>query len=797
MDKKGLQQLHRLKNDLEGAVESNKKRLVEHQSALYAKVNRPFDDKKQQADREISILAGSEEPISFEEAVQLFFRLDSALFRERNPALTDAEAAAVMEEIRDVLKMSTDLQQMQRLANSIDALEKLSAAGAVEEEIQQAIQDLVFAGSSKREYDISAHPEYLVFEYLDNKLLRHDQVVNLDKLQIKNGKIGNMQALGAVLEMMMGAGKTAVVLVLLSMLNADGENLSMAIIPAEFFRSMSPELQKSLGKVFKQVLETFEVSRETRLGVPDLQRIVESLSRAIEERKIMLLKSNTLQSLYLKYIEKWKEYAELQRDVDASTLKSIAQNLFGKDPVMIDLQKELKLYQQIFRIFKEQGNVIIDEVDAIMDVLRSFHFTVGQSKPLPAMYIDVIADVYLFAATDPELNQKIRLPFAQAPSNIAFTQDAYEREIRPLISRALLEGKLGKQDPELQNFLSKLTPVEKQHILQYLQGNMAEGEQILLKKASEHVQDVIALYKEEISELFSMTAQKKLNQHYGKVRVEGKTSVQAEEAEERKSSIDPHLAIPYRLGKPSQNSQHGTEMEQENYTIQMVLEEGITRDTIEKELDRLKTHYLEETLKYPQKPIETLPSYQAFLRMSGGARYDLANLREKEIEGVVASVNGNRALQIDLIKQYILPKINVYEMQLDADSQLFGMLFKVIQAMTGTAWNAQTFTKLIQAIFPSTTAAEVIDILWNKAPDIVSEINLTGLDLKDQTESRQAAYWTDLMGAMACPKARCSMRQACSTISKIEASSAKKSWSNPGGRIAHTKDLAITTGRRT
>ena len=74
-------------------------------------------------------------------------------------------------------------------------------------------------------------------------------------------------------------------------------------------------------------------------------------------------------------------------------------------------------------------------------------------------------------------------------------------------------------------------------------------------------------------------------------------------------------------------------------------------------------------------------------------------------------------------------------MQLDADSQLFGMLFKVIQGMTGTLWNVQTFTKLIQAIFPSTTASQVIDILSNKRTDAVSEINLTEIDFKDQQKA--------------------------------------------------------------
>jgi hypothetical protein len=744
--------LHRLKHDLEGAVQIGQERLAKHIAEVSMQLNRPFADKARQVERQLNVLAGSAQPISFEEAILLFFRADSVLFRQRNPALTERDVAAVMEQIRGVLKMSTDLQQMQRLAKSLEALDKLAAADAPEEELQEAIQEVIETGSAKRLYDDSEHPEYLVFEYKDNKLLKQDQVQILDKLRIKNGKIGDMAALGAALEAKPGLGKSAVIMVLLSLLNADGQNLSLVVMPEALFNSMGPELQKDVGSQ-GQVLETIEITRETRLDSPNLLRLQERLTRAIRERKSVLLKSSSLQSLFLKYVEKWKEYADHIQEAEKSkprpkpethggllsyfyhaepVAEPVPEKPVEKDPATLQLERELQQFQQIFKLFKESGSVIIDEVDTILDVLKSFHYTIGLPAQLDELYIDVVSNLYQFVSTDPELNQKIRIPFAQNPGNIAFTKELYDSQIKPLLSRALLDGKMGGQDQELQRFLQKLSASEKAELGKYLQGDMAQGEQILLKKASQEVQDKMALYKEEISELLPLTVQKKLNTHYGKLPEKPAGAVGEEEIP---LLINPHLAIPYRNGDPSSDSQHGTQLEQENYTLQMVLQAGLTRDIIEKELARVKLLIDDEALKHPLKPLEELPSYRHFLRMSSGVHYDLSNLKEAHIDAILEHVNSDRALQTELCKQYILPKINVYDMQLDADSQLFGMLLKLMQGMSGTLWNVQTFAKIIAAIFPSATDPEMIELLWSKVPDAVANLQLPKKAAKEQLKA--------------------------------------------------------------
>jgi hypothetical protein len=356
----------------------------------------------------------------------------------------------------------------------------------------------------------------------------------------------------------------------------------------------------------------------------------------------------------------------------------------------------------------------MDEVDSILDVLKSFHYTIGTPKPLDPLYIETVSDLYQFISTDRAVNEKIRFSFSQTPGDIPFTTEQYDSAVKPLLSRAILEGRLGKQDRELQDFLSTLDQKEREHIDNYMKGHSHEGEHLLLEKASEHVQDCLALYKEEINELIPLTARKNLNEHYGKAKTG-------------------HLAIPYHLGKPSANSTFGTEIEQENFAIQMVLEEGFTEDVIQKEAIRVQELFHEESRRFPDRKPEELGSYRLFLRMTGGdPRYSIFNITLDDIRDIRGIVNADRALQMELIKRYVLPEIKVYETQLNADGQIFGILFKQLQGMTGTLWNAKTFTKLIEKIIPSDTAPKTMELIWEKSPESVDPIALPILNKTDR-----------------------------------------------------------------
>ncbi len=374
---KDYAKLHSLKLNLMRTLELGHTRLVKQRRQIEAGVNRPYADRRLQAAREVRLASGVERPVGIDEALRLFLHADTAFYRQRNPALSDNDVAVLVKNIQTYLEDATYHQHLARVAAAIEQLEKLKTALAPEEDIRQAVQEVASVAAAYRSYDVAKHPQYLVFEYYMHVLMRQDQVENLDKLGLKEGKIGAPQQIGAVLEMIMGAGKTSVLLPLLSLLNADGSKLAIGILPDTLMSSMAPELQKTLGQSFKQVLEVLECRRETKLEAAQLQRLLERFQRSIDERRVVLMSKSSLHSLYLKFVEKLHSYTANA----ASGSKQEA------------LLAEIKLFQKLFGVLKASGNALVDEVDSLMNPLQSSHYTIGSATPLADVYGEVAADL--------------------------------------------------------------------------------------------------------------------------------------------------------------------------------------------------------------------------------------------------------------------------------------------------------------------------------------------------------------------------------------------------------------------
>ncbi len=692
---KDFARLHSLKLDLQQTLAQGRTALAEKHLKIEALANQPFPDRALQAAREVRIVAVVERPIDIDEALRLFLHADTAFYRQRNPALTDQDVVALVNTVQAYLAAATYQQHLARFVAAIEQLERFRDAKAPAEDLQQAVQEVAAIATSYRAYSVAKHPQYLVFEYYMNVLLRKDQAANLAKLKLNDGKVGAPQHLGAVLEMIMGAGKTSVILPLLSLLNADGEQLAIALLPDALMTSMAPELQKTLGQSFEQVLEVFEFDRDSRLDNAKLQRIYERLERIRGERKLLLMKNSSLQSLYLKFAEKLDIYTS---------------NVLSGKAEQASVMQEIRLFQKIFGLLKASGNVMIDEVDTVLDVLKSFHYTVGASKSLDPVYSNALTDLYLFLATDANVNQSVRLGFTDFACAIPFSKEHYDATVKPMLTRALLEGRIGAQNKPLQAFLAKLSGKERLQLEDFLMNRPGQaGGGLIERQAAPYVQDLLALYKEEFNELLPLTAQKNLNEHYGK----------------NPDKLSDHLAVPYHHSKPNPTSQFGTEVEVLNYSIQMHLASGLPQDIIEKEIARLQLLLLSERKKFATKPIKALDSYQKFLQLTGGVtRYNINKLSADDLKAITKIVNTNRQLQIELIKNYVVPEIKVYATQLNADAQMFGLLFKHTQGMSGTLWNVDTFPKQMQLAYPSDTTAKTLNLLWQNSPPHVETIDM-------------------------------------------------------------------------
>jgi len=687
---------------------------------IEALANKPFSNPIQRALTQLRHLAHLDTPIDLKEVIHFYLKRDAALVRQRNSALNNDDILFLQQSIQNYLVTATYQQHLQRIKESMDNALSITARNGPSTSLQEALNELVSASKQKREYTITVHPEYLVLEYYANKLFWKDQIESLDKLRIDQGCIHEPQHLGKAMEFAMGRGKTSIITPLLSLLHADGTRLVTIVMPKVLIESMSIELRSILKTAFKQSLEILYVDRQTRFDKEKLDQIEDLLKQIQKDKKVLLLSSESLQSLLLSFVEKLRNYHQ-------EAIKKTSSADFIWD--------EIRSFQKIFRLLKASGTAIIDEIDTVLDISRSFHFTTGEEGGLDPISAKATIDFYRFI-------EMHNLPHP-------FSIQNYHKEIKSKLIEAILNRKFNPIDKAWQAFFVGLTADEKTLLESFLNGKTTQKTlQMTDNIPNEVFQDTLAVLKAQLNELFPLTASRNLFEHYGP------TTNTSEEAS----------AIPYHLGRPSSiGTQFGTELEILNYTIQMFLEIGISASFIQNEIERIQKNLKIEIQNNSKiKNLKDTEAYREFLDLTGeNNEYSLFAFNAEAASEIARRINQNPDKLLELVSKIILPKIRLYETQLNSDSQIFGILFKEILGMTGTMWNADTYTKAISKLFSSDAIAKTIQTLWKKDSQRVIPVPA----LKESTENKVVTFLENIIGEQFSKK--CSLIDAANLLRGI------------------------------
>ena len=108
--------------------------------------------------------------------------------------------------------------------------------------------------------------------------MREDQIAKLKILSQPSDETGDPQdesKKGALLEMIMGAGKTSVLTPLTVMQKADFDHISVLILPESLIPSMSKELSQRIYKTFGRSIDVLEVNRNFHLSISDFSCLYE------------------------------------------------------------------------------------------------------------------------------------------------------------------------------------------------------------------------------------------------------------------------------------------------------------------------------------------------------------------------------------------------------------------------------------------------------------------------------------------------------------------------------------------
>lgn len=629
---------------------------------------------RQGVEKQFSISAETEALPSVDDAIRLFLKRDDASILERNPALTIEEAFILIQQVHDYLALSTKMQRIEKL---LGLLQELKSEGTS----QDLLNRLGEEWERKPSYSVIEHPEYLVFEYYLGITLWPKQVDGLEALHISRGKIGEPKQLGKALELLMGSGKTHVILPLLAEMLADGTALPVLIIPEPLVPTMSRELDERMWKGFGKELERIQVERSTPLDLDRLERIQERLSNALTRRAPVMMSDSDIHSLFLSFLE-----------------TALEAHLGGVD--QRDHLREITLYRKIFTLLKGSGIAVIDEVDSVLTVLHSHHFTVGGKQPLLPSMLKGSLSVYLalLSITGGRVS--------------GISKEEYVDRVRPFLIEKLLDPTLYR-NKELNNFFSTLNSEQKGWIREFLENEPSSQADQFIETILPEIQDTLSIMREEVNQLLPLTLAKNPFNQYGPIP-----------KEEEKTIDTPLMAMPYHLGQPVSGSSFGTELEIINYAIQYCLRHSM-KELIDKEVTTLARHYRD----LQENDLETIEDLKEQLQMLLGVPTDPSVLMDEQTVKVRAQqfVATDPASALELIQKHVLFRLRNHPQQISSTPQLYGSLFSKHLGMTGTFWNIESLPRLFESVTPSDTEEKTLNLLWAKSPHAVDVVG--GKDL--------------------------------------------------------------------
>lgn len=680
------QQWKAFQSTIDQSLSNRSAALMQEELSLLEAANRVFSQESDYAGHRLERLGGTGGPLTMDDLVQLFWRRDAALFHVHNPALSPEEIIQLEDRIVRYLEQATHVQHLNRLSKKMAEVETAQAAGMPRNEIDELVKQAASMAAATRTYDVAEHPEYLVLEYYMDILMREDQTKNLDLLDIRQGRIGRPDLLGIALEMIMGGGKSSVLLPLIGMLHADGEHISIVVMTPRLLPSSGADLSKALGTVSKKGVQAIAFTRETRIDEDTLTGILKQLNSVRDRRQVLLMTSDSIESLYLKSLEHLYRFS-LQPEGDHS-----------------GFMKEWGLIRDIFTLLKTQGRVLIDEADLILNPRKERHFTLGFPFPFDTQEGRLIGLLYQTLLTNPKIQSVMSFDFSEEINAPSFSPTKYREEVIPLLVKSLLSEKLGTTDKEVTDFFDGLQPDTRSTIEAYLYHSTAPDVLQRVSGMPAKVRNLLALAKQEMHVLLPLTCDKQDGIDYG-------------------TTPRKDFAIPFHgSNKPAEGSQFKN-YEAAGYTYQTYLRNGIPQDFIAKKIDLLKAQGTQEIKENPEKLPRDTEAARHFQALCGGdPQFSLFD-PDLDIEVVTASINQDFTKKLNFVRQMVLPQITTSPLTLSTNPQLFNFLFETVLGFTGTLWNADSFPAGMLALSDNTVAGKTLGILWNNSQGKVHRIS--------------------------------------------------------------------------
>ncbi|MBL7481279.1 DUF3638 domain-containing protein [Legionella bononiensis] len=489
-------------------------------------------------------------------------------------------------------------------------------------------------------------PSIVILQHEDKILLRKRQVSALESLlkEPKEGRRFNE----TIEKIIMGGGKSKVILPILAEKKAQGDNLVVIEVPQALLATNHVDLNRTSQRLFGKRAYRFEFNRDSDCSPERFEQMYQLLIEVMTTRGYLVTTGESIQSLELKYVELLLSNAEHDET----------------------WKKQVYWCDKITNLFRNHADCLIDEVHQGLSIKKKLNYTLGESKPIsPSLIKNAIA---LFSFIDQNI-------IREAPSY----DDSHDWT--PFKTELAVKLITDPSSP-LSTFVAQAKTKYGAHVqaelIAYLT-NSSPSMPEAVSTASKDDQATLAFFKQEINVRLQQTLTQKLGKNYG------------ESHRKDLSPLEKTLAIPYAgVDTPNERNRYKEELEAINKTIQMMLLKGVSKEQLVERIEEWIALARQELLqlqipadsdKIPS--IDDTPTAQGFALLTSGLGIRLSQVDSKndaQMTELHQRLQSNTSLIFDFLREYSLKQIKQDSAILSSDNFNHTDQYRSVQGVSGT-----------------------------------------------------------------------------------------------------------------
>lgn len=616
-------------------------------------LNKKPSEQTQNANWQLNEHANNRHDFDMQDAFRLFLKQRKSSY-QNHCNLNDREITQVHNLIFNYLTIGTQLQQKKRAQ---DLIEKIENNKENQEELNKHLYQLGQILTAERCYDASKHPEILVFEYLDNKLLYKKQFKMLEALlSKKDGKLQNV-----IIKLIMGGGKSKVLLPLLAKIKPKGDNLVFVEVPRELFETNFEDLKNTSKKIFGQEAYPFKFNRNMKCDGKFFAHLKEHFLQIMANKQYIVTTRESIQSLELKLIE---------------ILSNPTQDLN-------DWITQINHLSEIINMIKYRGDAILDEVDINLNPKDQIIYTAGNQNALEQYILDAQVDLFDFMKeVTLTSNHKKKYNLFDI---VAHQKSKPNEKIIDQLINQLAQSLINNPKSPIQTIIGHCSKQQKNDIYAFLLGTNKKKSNFIDKLRGQD-KNILSLYRAQIKDVLPIALKRNYNEHYGLP------------FDKSKSETEKLLAIPYNGAQsPSEYAKFKNILLALNYSSQIHYINDVHPTVFRLFIKYFKNEIESENAINAQKAYKTQYDYSTrdkFISLIGTnlAAFQKLDLDlEETVEALYRRHKKNPNLKSYCISQFILPNIVSHDVTIGQDAQNHVDMYRSTIGFTGTDYNYRTF----------------------------------------------------------------------------------------------------------